>query len=328
MLCQGFTLLKLTRRHPLFRLDHEHIHPKHGGVASLGESTPLWRCAGVHPWHFQLYCARPNSRPPATTTEDGTDCRGLSRTEEYELANRIASGDSQALNRLVQANLGLVVVVARAFQGRGLPLDDLIGEGNLGLIRAAKDYDPRYGTRFGTYAGYWIKNAILHSLMNTKSTIRLPVHIEKLLIKWRKARSVLCHQLNRSPLFEEVASHLGLSQAQRSLVRKAQLAVRVQTESNLTGEDVRNPLVEVSDPRGDDEKSLEAREEQWALECRLKTLDHREHAILAAPLRSGRRGTHPSRGGPSAGDLFGVGPANRGPRHHQVETARCGASNK
>ena len=173
------------------------------------------------------------------------------------------------------------MTVARTFQGRGLPLDDLIGEGNLGLIRAAKGYDPRYGTRFGTYAGYWIKHAILHSLMNTKSTIRLPVHMEKLLIKWRKARRVLCHQLNRSPLFDEVASHLGLSQAQKSLVREAQLAVRVQTESNLTGENVRNVLVEVSDPHGDDEGSLEAREEQRDLQSRMKTLDDREHAILA-----------------------------------------------
>ena len=87
---------------------------------------------------------------------------------------------------MVRANLPLVVKIARDFLGRGLPLDDLIGEGNLGLIRAAEDFQPRFGTRFSTYASYWIKQSIRHALINTTCTIRLPAHMVGLLTKWRR----------------------------------------------------------------------------------------------------------------------------------------------
>src|SRR5262245_38185519 len=84
----------------------------------------------------------------------------LSSAEERALAQAIADGDRDARAHMIRANLRLVVKIAREYVGRGLPLDDLIGEGNLGLIRAAEDYDPRFGTKFSTYASYWIKQAI------------------------------------------------------------------------------------------------------------------------------------------------------------------------
>jgi RNA polymerase primary sigma factor len=108
---------------------------------------------------------------------------GLSREEERRLAVRIAAGDRQARDALVQANLGLVVRVARGYQGRGLSLDDLVGEGNLGLIRAAEAFIPR----FSTYATYWIKDAILAALYSTTATIRVPGYMVRLLSKWRRA---------------------------------------------------------------------------------------------------------------------------------------------
>src|SRR5262245_47819249 len=110
----------------------------------------------------------------------------LTAAEECALAEAIARGDHEAKARMVQANLRLVVKIARDYVGRGLVLDDLIGEGNLGLIRAAEDFDPRFGTRFSTYASYWIKQAIRHALINTTATIRLPAHMVGLLTKWRR----------------------------------------------------------------------------------------------------------------------------------------------
>lgn len=201
--------------------------------------------------------------------------------EESKRPARIAAGDTQALNRVVEANLGLVVTIARAFQGRGLALDDLIGEGNLGLIRAAKDYDPRFGTRFGTYAGYWIRQAIQQSLMKTKSAIRVPVHTIRLMIKWRRARKTLSHQLSRTPEFEEVSAHLGLSELQRSLIHKALQAGRMQVEGDLGEEDGNCLLAEVGDPHDKCDALLEAEEERTVLHCRMEKLDERERAVVA-----------------------------------------------
>src|SRR5690242_9617919 len=96
----------------------------------------------------------------------------LTAAEECALAEAIRQGDDDARSRMIRANLRLVVKIARDYLGRGLVLDDLIGEGNLGLIRATKDFDPRFGTRFSTYASYWIKQSIRHALINTTETIR------------------------------------------------------------------------------------------------------------------------------------------------------------
>ena len=118
----------------------------------------------------------------------------LSAAEERDLAGAIACGDRDARSRMIEANLRLVVKIARDYLGRGLLLDDLIGEGNLGLIRAAEEYDPRFGTRFSTYASYWIKQAIRHALINTTATIRLPAHMFGLLTKWRRAERLLSRE--------------------------------------------------------------------------------------------------------------------------------------
>ena len=150
----------------------------------------------------------------------------LSHEEECHLARLIAEGNLDARNDMVRANLPLVVKIARDFLGRGLPLDDLIGEGNLGLIRAAEDFQPRFGTRFSTYASYWIKQSIRHALINTTCTIRLPAHMVGLLTKWRRTERALACTTGRTPDFEEVASVLGLSDVQKELLCKARQAQR------------------------------------------------------------------------------------------------------
>jgi RNA polymerase primary sigma factor len=138
----------------------------------------------------------------------------LSASEERSLAEAIASGDRDARARMIQANLRLVVKIAREYVGRGLVLDDLIGEGNLGLIRATEEFDPRFGTRFSTYASYWIKQAIRHALINTTATIRLPAHMVGLLTKWRRAERALTREFGCAPTNEQVAVSLGLTNSQ------------------------------------------------------------------------------------------------------------------
>jgi RNA polymerase primary sigma factor len=147
--------------------------------------------------------------------------RLLTADEERSLAAALAAGDRDARDRLVRSNLGLVAKIARDYLGRGLELDDLIGEGHLGLIRAAEDFDPRFGTRFSTYAAYWIKQAIRHALTNTAAPIRLPAHMVTLLSKWRQAERALSGGPGEPPGFDRVAAELGLSEAQRVLVRRA-----------------------------------------------------------------------------------------------------------
>ena len=145
------------------------------------------------------------------------------------MAVLIAGGDRAARNRMVQAYLGLVVVIrlrGSAPCGRGLALDDLVGEGNLGLIRAAERFDPDFGTRFSTYASYWIREAIQDALTNRTATIRLPAHMVKLLARWRRAERTLAREGDHTPDFEEVAGSLGLSERQKSLVSSHAYASR------------------------------------------------------------------------------------------------------
>ena len=145
----------------------------------------------------------------------------LSADEEKELANRIAMGDLEARDRMVRANLRLVVNIARGYASKGLPLQDLIEEGNLGLLRAVEGFDPNMNTRFSTYASYWIKQSIKRSLVNCAKTIRIPAYMLELLSKWRKATARLQDELNRTPTAEEVAAELGLPKKKLNIVKKA-----------------------------------------------------------------------------------------------------------
>ncbi len=122
----------------------------------------------------------------------------LTAAEECAMAQAIGRGDDDARSRMIQANLRLVVKISRDYLGRGLVLEDLIGEGNVGLIRAAEEFEPRFGTRFSTYASYWIKQSMRHALNNTTSTIRLPAHMVGILTKWRRAERALPRAMLRA----------------------------------------------------------------------------------------------------------------------------------
>src|SRR5438552_3602212 len=145
----------------------------------------------------------------------------LSAEEERQLAYRIEDGDSEARDRMVRANLRLVVNIARSYTGKGLGLQDLIEEGNLGLLRAVEGFDPSMNTRFSTYASYWIKQSIKRLVINTAKTIRLPAYMVELLTKWRRATAKLQEGLGRAPAEEEVAHELGLPKKKLNIIKKA-----------------------------------------------------------------------------------------------------------
>jgi len=145
----------------------------------------------------------------------------LSADEEKMLARAIAAGDVRARDRMVRANLRLVVNIARGYTGKGLGLQDLIEEGNLGLLRAVEGFDPDMGTRFSTYASYWIKQSITRALINSAKTIRIPAYMVELLSKWRRATIRLTDELKRNPTPEEIARLLGLPKRKLPIIKKA-----------------------------------------------------------------------------------------------------------
>src|SRR5262245_53001969 len=160
--------------------------------------------------------------PPLTTYL--REIRGtalLRPEEEQELARRVEGGDGAARDRMVRANLRLVVSIARGYAGRGLPLEDLVAEGNLGLLRAVEGFDPDRGTRFSTYASYWVREAIQRALVNTVRTIRLPAYMVALLAGWRRASARLQEELGRPPTQEEIARRLGLPEARLNILKEA-----------------------------------------------------------------------------------------------------------
>jgi RNA polymerase primary sigma factor len=149
----------------------------------------------------------------------GTDL--LTSDEEHQLAMAIEAGDMEARDLMIRSNLRLVVNIARGYTGRGLGLQDLIEEGNLGLLRAVEGFDPSMGTRFSTYASYWIKQSIKRALINSSKTIRIPAYMVEILAKWQRASMRLLEDLGRTPTHEEIARLIGLPRKKLSLIKKA-----------------------------------------------------------------------------------------------------------
>ena len=204
----------------------------------------------------------------------------LSADDEYELAVAIGEGDIQARDRMVRANLRLVVNIARGYAGKGLGLQDLIEEGNLGLLRAVEGFDPAVGTRFSTYASYWIKQSIKRALINTGKTIRIPAYMVELLSKWRRASTRLAEEMGRTPTPEEVARVLGLPRKKLPIIKKA---IRIYTLTPQTDQaDAGWSLGEmIMDDRmlNPEEQLLEHDNLRHVLK-QLETMDEREATVL------------------------------------------------
>jgi RNA polymerase primary sigma factor len=204
----------------------------------------------------------------------------LNADQEKELARRIEGGDREARDRMVRANLRLVVNIARGYTGKGLSLQDLIEEGNLGLLRAVKGFDPSMNTRFSTYASYWIKQSIKRALVNTAKTIRIPAYMVELLAKWRRATTKLQDELGRPPTHEEVARSLDLPKKKLNIIKKA---IRVyhsapQTEQAESGWSLDEMLMDANSKTPDTEM-VEADDLNHVMTM-LRKMDPREAAIL------------------------------------------------
>jgi RNA polymerase primary sigma factor len=134
----------------------------------------------------------------------------LTPKEELELSKKVRKGDEQARKQMIRRNLRLVINIAKRYMHLGIPFLDLVEEGNLGLLKAVDKFDHRKGYRFSTYAAWWIKQSIMRSISEQGKMIRLPVYMNELIIKWKKARERLTQKLNRPPQDEEIAKKIKL----------------------------------------------------------------------------------------------------------------------
>lgn len=204
----------------------------------------------------------------------------LTANEEKELAYRIHDGDSNARDRMVRANSRLVVNIARGYTGKGLPLPDLIEEGNLGLLRAVEGFDPGMNTRFSTYASYWIKQSIKRALINTGKTIRIPAYMVELLTKWRRATNKLNDQLKRPPTHDEIAAELGIAKKKLRIVKKAIELYNATPPNEQTDAGWSLGEMVADDRIKDPETEMVEHDNLTHVRRMLETMDQREATIL------------------------------------------------
>ena len=181
----------------------------------------------------------------------------LTADEEKIYGKRVLKGDEEARRIMIESNLRLVVKISRRYLNRGLPLLDLIEEGNLGLIRAVEKFDPDRGFRFSTYATWWIRQTIERAIMNQTRTIRLPIHVVKEMNVYIKAQRMLSQTLDHEPTAEDIAAHL--DKPVKTVMRMLKLNERVTSVDVPVGKDNDKPLV---DSITDEEKNSPAEQLQ------------------------------------------------------------------
>lgn len=200
--------------------------------------------------------------------------------EEVKLARLIKRGDKEARARMVRSNLRLVVKIARDYSNFGLPLLDLISEGNIGLMKAVERFDPKKGGKLSTYAAWWIKQSIKRALANQSKTIRLPVHLVDKIAKLRRVSTQMTEELGREPTDEELAEEVGMAAAKVAALKSA--AIRPTSLDQPLGDEDNTSLGDII---GDEEaqtpfeqlRDKDLRDEVGDL---LDVLDDRERKII------------------------------------------------
>ena len=215
----------------------------------------------------------------------------LTPEEELDLAERIKNGDAEARTHMIKANLRLVVKIAKDYTGYGLPLADLISEGNIGLMKAVKRFDPNKGAKLSTYAAWWIKQGVKRALANQSKTIRLPVHMLDKLSKVRRISAALTEALGREPTDDELSEETGIPLKKLALLRRASqkptsLDAPVTDEADSSFGDL------IGDERAENPfEALESKDLHGELGDMLDVLDERETRIIDA--RFGLSGVTP-----------------------------------
>lgn len=204
----------------------------------------------------------------------------LSFEEEKELSEKSLSGDRDAQTKLVECNLKLVVPIAKRYMGCGLPLLDLIQEGNLGLMKAAEKYDGSKGFRFSTYATYWIRQAISRALGDQSRTIRIPANMVELLSKVRRGSAELLQALRREPTEQEIADHLGIElEKVQTVMDMAQATTSLDLAVDDDGETTMGDLIADSSVENPYQNMVKEANTQ-IVEAVLATLSNKEADIL------------------------------------------------
>lgn len=204
----------------------------------------------------------------------------LTAEEEKLLAKRLKRGDQAARERMVNANLRLVVSIARHYVNRGLPLMDLVEEGNIGLIRAVEKFDYKQNCRFSTYANWWIKQAIKRAITNTSKTVRVPAYMVEAISQWKNAELTLRSELGRKPMFAEVVEAVGAKGKNVRLVKRMmKLSARQGQPISLDLMTSLNELIEDNRTEKPDSNLL-TRTENDIMRHMLDSISEREAMVL------------------------------------------------